>query len=305
MTIKKFKICDLCKIQYPILLGPMLEITTASMTAAFSQAGGLGCLAAASMDKTQLEEQVSFIRSKTSLPFGVNISFLLPNAETLVRSCIEQAVPVVITSGGAQPKLLARLKNAGITVLQVVANVAQALRAQTLGLDGVVAKGMESGGVNALNASATMVLIPQVVDAVSVPVIAAGGIADGRGLAAATALGAEGVLMGTRFLAAKECLVHKDYKAALLEAKDTDTVSLAFPQFAARVLKGKAAQNVGRVNSPWELMSDPKASYDPENYIYGSGQAAGMVGSFNSIQQILEEMMHNGELASKRLTDFF
>lgn len=209
--------------------------------AAFSEAGGLGCLASSGLTEEEFRRQIVLIRKKTDLSFAINIVWITPNAEKIVRWSIEENIGIVISSAGHSEKGLDRMKLAGIKVFQVVANVAQALRAEALGVDGIIAKGFESGGLNALNAVATLPLIPQMADAVSIPVIAAGGIGDGRGFAAALALGAEGILMGTRFLVTPECPIHDNLKNATIGTRDTDTVSLNFPFFSIRFCKNERA----------------------------------------------------------------
>ncbi|MBU2550337.1 MAG: nitronate monooxygenase [Proteobacteria bacterium] len=295
------RFCEICGIRYPIMLGPMLQISTAPLVAAFSEAGGLGCLAAAWLPEAVFREQVSSIRSQTGKPFAVNVAWTDPNAENVVRWCLEEEVKTVISSAGLAEKPLESLKASGRIVFQVVANVAQARGAEALGLDGVIAKGYESGGLNALDAVATLPLIPQVVDAVSLPVAAAGGIGDGRGLAAALALGAEGVLMGTRFLVSRECGVNDLYKAALVEAGDTGTVGVAFPRFSVRLLKTRRALALTGEEPIFELADDPTRGGELDDKLMGAGQVAGLLRGSDSVAAIIESILSEFESAVDRV----
>ena len=295
------RVSQLCGIKYPLLLGPMLGISTAPLVAAFSQAGGLGCLASARMAEDEFREQIALVRRQTDSPFAVNIAWAAPNAEKVVPWCLEENIEIVISSAGSPREHLDRMKKARIKVFQVVANVAQAERAQSLGLEGVIAKGYESGGLNSLEAVTTMALIPQVADSVSIPVIAAGGIGDGRGLAAALALGAEGVLMGTRFLVSRECLIHDNYKEALIRAGDTDTTGVSFPSFSVRMLKNRLAVGLKGDEPLWQLDSDPRDGEDVENKLMGAGQIAGLLKASSPVREIFNEILLDFKKAVERL----
>ena len=215
-------ITKLLGIQYPILQGAMAQIALHPLVAAVSEAGGLGIIASGGMTGPVLRQEIQALRRMTDRPFGVNIMLMMKNVEEIVRVIIEEKVPVVTTGAGTPKAIMPYLKEAGIKVVPVVASVKHAEKMQELGVDAVVAEGTEAGGH--IGETTTMSLIPQVVDAVDIPVIAAGGIADGRGIAAAYALGAQGVQLGTLFLATRECPISEAYKRAIIEANDTATV---------------------------------------------------------------------------------
>lgn len=217
------RITKLLGIKYPVFQGGMAWVSSATLVAAVSNAGGLGILGAGAMEPELVRKEIQKIKSLTSKKFGVNIMLMMPTALEIVEVCIEEKVPVITTGAGNPGPLVKRFKDAGVFIIPVVSSVALAKRLERSGVDAVIAEGHESGGH--VGEITSMVLIPQIVDAVSIPVIAAGGIADGRGMAAAFALGAEAVQMGTRFILAKECHVHQNYKASVLKAKDRDTVT--------------------------------------------------------------------------------
>ena len=216
------RVTKLLKIKYPIIQGGMAWVADADLAAAVSNAGGLGVIAAASMPPELLEEQIVKIRKLTDKPFGMNIMLLSPTSDDALEIAAQYKVPVVTTGAGMPGKVLERLKPLGTTVIPVIASTAHAERVSKQGADAVVAEGNEAGGH--IGEITTMNLVPQVVDVVSIPVIAAGGVADGRGMAAAFALGAEGVQVGTRFVCAAESNVHFNYKEKIIEANDRATV---------------------------------------------------------------------------------
>ncbi|MBQ9869746.1 MAG: enoyl-[Ruminococcus sp.] len=218
----KSAITQLLGIQYPIFQGGMAWIAESTLAAAVSNAGGLGIIAGGSAPIDYLREQIRRCKSLTDKPFGVNIMLMSPNAQELAQLVIDEKVPVVTTGAGNPGKFMAAWKEAGVKVIPVVPSVALAVRMERAGADAVIAEGTESGGH--IGENTTMCLVPQVVDAVDIPVIAAGGIADGRGVAASFMLGAQGVQVGTRFLAADECQIHPTYKELVVKAKDTDSV---------------------------------------------------------------------------------
>jgi len=220
--MEKNPICGMLGIHYPIFQGGMAWIADAKLAAAVSNAGGLGLIAAMNSNGEQLREQISKAKELTEKPFGVNLMLMSPYIEEAVSVVCEEKIPVVTTGAGNPGPYMERLRAAGVIVIPVVASVALAQMVERMGAGAVIAEGCESGGH--VGETTTMALVPQVVDAVQIPVIAAGGIADGRGMAAAFMLGAVGVQMGTRFLVAKECGVHENYKQKVLKAKDRDTV---------------------------------------------------------------------------------
>ena len=215
-------ICELLGIRYPIIQGGMAWIADADLAAAVSNGGGLGLISAMNADADWLRDQIRKAKALTKEPFGVNIMLMSPFAEEVARVVVEEQVPVVTTGAGSPGKYMEAWRAAGIKVLPVVASVALARMMERSGATAIIAEGGESGGH--VGETTTMALIPQVCDAVQLPVVAAGGIGDGRGMAAALMLGASGVQMGTRFLVAQECNVHENYKKKILKAKDIDTI---------------------------------------------------------------------------------
>ena len=217
----KTRVTELLGIEYPIIQGGMAWVADHHIAAAVSEAGGLGLIAAANAPAEWVREQIREAKKLTDKPFGVNIMLMSPSADEVAKIVVEEGIKVVTTGAGSPEKYMEEWKAAGVKVIPVVASVALARRMERCGADAVVAEGTESGGH--IGETTTMALVPQVVDAVKIPVIAAGGIADGRGIAAAFMLGAEAVQMGTRFVATEECNVHENYKQFLLKARDIDT----------------------------------------------------------------------------------
>lgn len=218
----KTRITELLGCEYPIIQGGMAWVAEHTLAAAVSNAGGIGLIAGGSAPIDYLRDQIRKCKEKTAKPFGVNIMMMSPNAEDLAQLCIDEKVAVVTTGAGNPGKFIPAWKEAGIKVIPVIPSVALAKRMERAGADAVVAEGTESGGH--IGENTTMCLVPQVVDALEIPVIAAGGIADGRGVAASFMLGAEGVQIGTRFLASEECQIHPTFKELVVKAKDTDSV---------------------------------------------------------------------------------
>ncbi len=217
----KSKICELLGVKYPIIQGGMAWVATYELAVAVSEAGGLGIIGAGGAPAEWVQEQIKKAKAATEKPFGVNLMLMNPDADRIAKVIAEEQVKVVTTGAGNPGKYMDMWKAAGVKVIPVVASVALAKLMQRAGADAVIAEGMESGGH--IGQQTTMTLVPQVVDAVDIPVIAAGGIADGRGYAAARMLGAEAVQMGTRFVTAKECTVHENYKMKIIKAKDIDS----------------------------------------------------------------------------------
>ena len=218
----KTAICDLFGIKYPIIQGGMAHVATAELVSAVSNAGGLGIIGAGAAEADWVREQIHRTRQQTDKPFGVNVLLISPHANRVIDVILEEKVAVVTTGAGNPGPYIAKFKEVGIKAMPVVASVSLARRLERAGADAFVAEGMESGGE--IGQITTMALVPQVVDRVKVPVVAAGGIADGRGLVAALALGAQGIQMGTRFVASDECIAHPAYKQAVLNASDRSTV---------------------------------------------------------------------------------
>lgn len=218
----KSKICEILDIEYPIFQGAMAWVAEEKLASAVSEAGGLGLIASGHAPKEIIKEKIDIAKNLTNKTFGVNIMLMSPFVEDIVDLVIEEKVKVITTGAGSPGKYMKRFKEAGIIVIPVVASVAQARRMEKEGADAIIVEGMEGGGH--IGKSTTMTLVPQVVDAVSVPVIAAGGIGDGRGVAAALMLGAEAVQLGTRFLVSTESIAHDNFKEKVVKAKDIDTV---------------------------------------------------------------------------------
>lgn len=304
----KTKITELLGIEYPILQGGMAWVSESTLAAAVSEGGGVGLIAGGSAPIDYLRDQIRRVKSLTSKPFGVNIMLMSPNAEELARLVIEEKVPVVATGAGNPGKYMEAWKNAGIRVIPVVPSVALARRMERAGADAVIAEGMESGGH--IGENTTMCLVPQVVDAVEIPVLAAGGIADGRGIAASLMLGAQGVQVGTRFLAAAETQIHENYKKLVLDAKDTDSIVTGrFTGHPCRNVKTKFARKMldfeknGGTPEEFEEItvgSLRKAAVegDLEEGSFMCGAIAGLVREIQPAAEIIREMF---EQAEKRL----
>lgn len=235
--MKPTKLGKLLQIKYPILQGGMAWVATAELAAAVSEAGGLGLIGAGNAPAEVVRQQIAKVKTLTQKPFGVNVYYLSPFVEEVIQVVIEENVPVITTGAGNPGKHIPRLREKGIKVIPVVSSVALAKRMARIGADALIAEGMECGGhVGELT---TMAFLPQVVEAVDLPVIGAGGIATGRQFAAALCLGAAGVQIGTRFICACECQVHDNYKEAVLKAKDRDTTLTGYQGHYVRVLKNK------------------------------------------------------------------
>ena len=301
----KTKITELLGIEYPIIQGGMAWVAEHNLAAAVSNAGGLGLIGAASAPPEVVREEIRKCKELTDKPFGVNVMLLNPNAEEVAKVVVEEGVKVVTTGAGNPSKFMEMWKAAGVKVIPVVASVAMAKMMERAGADAVVAEGMESGGH--IGSTTTMALVPQVVDGVSIPVIAAGGIADGRGFAAAMMLGAEGVQMGTRFVAAKESIVHANYKEKLIKAKDIDsTVTGMSTGHPVRSIKNKMTKEYLRLEKEGAdfmelekltLGSLRKAVMDGDviNGTVMAGQIAGLVKAEDSCQDIILEIMNDAK----------
>ena len=302
----KTRITELLGCEYPIIQGGMAWVAEHTLASAVSNAGGIGLIAGGSAPIDYLRDQIRKCKEKTDKPFGVNIMLMSPNADDLAQLCIDEGVRVVTTGAGNPGKYIAAWKEANIKVIPVVPSVALAKRMERAGADAVVAEGTESGGH--IGENTTMCLVPQVVDALEIPVIAAGGIADGRGMAAAFMLGAEGVQIGTRFLASEECQIHPTFKELVIKAKDTDSVVTGrYTGHPCRNIKTKFSKKLANgerdgSRSPEEfeqitLGSLRKAVVDG-NVDEGSflcGAIAGMVNEIKPCKDIVEEIMAGAE----------
>ncbi len=297
------RITELLGIEYPIIQGGMAWVAENNLAAAVSAAGGLGLIGGANAPGEVIRDYVRKVKEVTDKPFGVNVMLMSPYADEVAKVVVEEGVKVVTTGAGNPEKYMDMWKEAGIRVIPVVASVALARRMEKYGADAVVAEGTESGGH--IGEATTMTLVPQVVDAVSIPVIAAGGIGDGRGIAAAFMLGAEAVQMGTRFVVARESICHADYKERILKAKDIDSAvtgrSHGHPirqlrnQMTKEYLK---LENEGKSFEELEYLTlgalrKAVQEGDVVNGTVMAGQIAGMVSKEQTCREMLEEMMEH------------
>lgn len=299
-------LCELLNIEYPVFQGGMAWIADAELAAAVSNAGGLGIIAAMNSNGEQLREQINKAKEMTDKPFGVNLMLMSPYIEEAVKVVCEEKVPVVTTGAGNPAKYMEQLLGANVKVFPVVASVTLARMMEKMGAHGVIAEGCESGGH--VGETTTMSLVPQVVDAVNIPVIAAGGIADGRGMAATFMLGAVGVQMGTRFLTATECNVHKNYKEKVIKAKDRDTIvtgkKLGHP---VRSIKNNMAREFAKKEYDSNVSAEELEAMgagalrsaaidgDVKNGSCMCGQIAGLINDEISCKEIVESICNEAE----------
>ena len=301
----KTRITELLGIEYPIIQGGMAWVAEHHLAAAVSNAGGLGIIGAASAPPEIVREEIRKCKTLTDKPFGVNVMLLNPNAEEVAKIVVEEGVKVVTTGAGNPSKYMKMWNEANIAVIPVVASVAMAKMMERAGADAVVAEGMESGGH--IGSATTMTMVPQGVDAVSIPVIAAGGIGDGRGLAAAMMLGAEAVQMGTRFVVAEESIVHVNYKEKIIKAKDIDSevtgMSTGHP---VRSIRNKMTREYLKLEqSGADFMELEKLTLgslrmavmegDVVNGTVMAGQIAGLVSKVQPCRDMIEEIMQEAK----------
>ena len=301
----KTRITELLGIECPIIQGGMAWVAESHLAAAVSAAGGLGLIGGANAPAEVIRNYIREVKAVTDKPFGVNVMLMSPDADEVAKVVVEEGVKVVTTGAGNPEKYMEMWKAAGIKVIPVVASVALAKRMERYGADAVVAEGTESGGH--IGEATTMTLVPQVVDAVSIPVIAAGGIGDGRGIAAAFMLGAEAVQMGTRFLVAKECTVHQNYKDRVLKAKDIDsTVTGRTHGHPVRCLRNQMTreyvklENEGKSFEELEYLTlgTLRKAVQEGDVSHGTvmaGQIAGMVSKEQTCKEMIDEMMAQAE----------
>lgn len=299
------RITELLGIEYPIIQGGMAWVADYHLAAAVANAGGLGLIGAASAPPEVVREQIREAKKLTDKPFGVNVMLMNPNADEVAKIVVEEGIKVVTTGAGNPAKYMSMWKEAGVKVIPVVASVAMAKMMERAGADAVVAEGMESGGH--IGFATTMTLVPQVADAVQIPVIAAGGIGDGRGLAAAMMLGAEAVQMGTRFCVATEAITHANYKERIIKAKDIDSevtgMSHGHPIRQLRNTMTKEYLRMEKEGASLEeleyltLGSLRKAVMDGDvvNGTVMAGQIAGMIKKEQTCAEIIQEIMTEAE----------
>ncbi len=306
----KTKITELLGIKYPIIQGGMAWVAEYHLAAAVSEAGGLGIIGAGGAPAAFVREQIQKVKELTDKPFGVNLMLMNPEADEIAKVIVEEGVRVVTTGAGNPGKYMAMWKEADIKVIPVVASVGLARMMERAGADAVVAEGTESGGH--IGAATTMTLVPQVVDAITIPVIAAGGIADGRGFAAAMMLGAEAVQMGTRFVVAKECIVHENYKQKIIGAKDIDSeVTGRSTGHPVRCIRNKMTREYLKMEKEGATLEElekmtlgslRKAVVDGDvvDGTLMAGQIAGMVNKEQTCAEIIEDVMTQAENLLKR-----
>ncbi len=304
-------VCTLLGIKYPIVQGGMAHVGTSELVCAVSNAGGLGVIGAGHYEPDWLRQQIDLTRAHTDRPFGVNIALTSPFIDTIIELVLHEKVAVVSMGAGDPTPHIPRFKQAGVKIMPVVASVAMARRVEEAGADLVVAEGMESGG--RIGKTTTMVLVPQVADHVRIPVVAAGGIADGRGLAAALALGAQGVQMGTRFVCSTECIAHPGYKQRILEADDAATMvtrqTLGYP---LRTLRNKLSEQFAGLEKAG-VPRDALELFDRDRMYLGliagdleegsllAGQIAGLIKDIRPVKAIIEDIMSGAEAVIARL----
>lgn len=305
----KTRVTELLGIEYPIIQGGMAWVAEYHLAAAVSNAGGLGLIGAANAPAEWVREQIQEVRKLTDKSFGVNIMLMSPNADEVAKMIVEEQVPVVTTGAGNPEKYMTMWKGAGVKVIPVVASVAMAKRMERCGADAIVAEGTEAGGH--IGENTTMVLVPQIADAVSIPVIAAGGIADGRGIAAALLLGAEGIQMGTHFVVTKESQVHQNYKNCILKAKDIDSrVTGRTTGHPVRAIRNQMTKEYLKLEKEGASLEElelltlgglRKAVVDGD-VIHGSimaGQIAGLVNEELTCKELIEKLVRETDALMK------
>ena len=307
-------ICDLFGIEHPIIQGGMAHVGTAELVSAVSNAGGLGIIGSGYYEPDWVRQQIHLTRQQTNKPFGINIQLASPFVKQVIEVVLEEQVAIVATGAGTPEDYIPRFKQTGIKVMPVVNSVALAKRLERAGADAIVAEGTESGGH--VGETTTMVLVPQVVDSVRIPVVAAGGIGDGRGLAAALVLSAKGIQMGTRFVCSTECIAHPRYKQKILEANSSSTVVtrqiLGFPQ---RSLQNKLTdqfqelEKAGASKEELVLFDRGRMSLgliegDIDDGSLLAGQIAGLIKEIKPVKVIIEEIVAEAETIITGLNNF-
>ncbi len=309
------KITKLFDIRYPIIQGGMVWVSGWKLASAVSNSGGLGLIGSGSMKPDLLKEHIQKCKKATQKPFGVNIPLLRGDAEDLVNTVIEENVKIVFTSAGHPGKFIEKLKSNNITVVHVVSSLKFGQKAESAGCDAVVGEGVEAGGHNGLDEITTLSLIPQLVDSLNIPVIAAGGIADGRGILAALSLGAEGVQIGTRFAATAESSAHPNYKRKILEAKDNDTVLILKKVSLARVIKNEFSrialekeENCAPKEELLKLLQNKREKLsifdgDFENGMLEAGQGSGLINDIPTVSELFARLVNEYNRALKKLDE--
>ncbi len=305
------KICEILNIKYPIIQGGMAWVADANLASAVSEAGGFGIIGTGSATADIVREEIRKCKKMTDKPFGVNVMLMSPNVESVIEVIIEEKPKAITTGAGNPAKYMEKLKKAGIKVIPVVPTIALAKRMEKLGADAIIAEGTEAGGH--IGELTTMVLIPQISDEVKIPVIAAGGIANGKGMAASFALGAQGVQIGTRFICSKECNIHENYKQVVLSAKDRDAIvtgrTTGHPvrtlknKFSKEYLKmekeGASSEELDRLGAGSLRLA--VIDGDLEKGSFMAGQSASMIKEIKSCKEIIEEIVKESSSIMKEI----
>lgn len=298
--MKKTRLCELLNIEYPIIQGGMAWASYHELVAAVSSSGGLGLLGSSTMSPDELRDQTGLVRNKTNKPFGVNIVIMSPEPEEKIKICIEMKVPIVVTAAGSPKKFTKILKDEGIIVGHVVPSLKLAIKSVEAGVDFVVAESTEAGGHDGFEEISNFTLIPLVKKYVSKPVVAAGGIVNGSQIFAALALGADGVQMGTRFVASNECNVHDRFKRGIIEAGEGDTIFVARNYKPQRILKNPFAERIRRLELEGATADQMRDAYGPdrgrkgcvegnwEEGYFNCGQGAALIDKILPVSQIFD-----------------
>ena len=312
MKIKN-RITELFGIEYPIIQAGMVWVSGWRLASAVSNCRGLGLIGSGSMKPELLQEHIQKCRSATSNPFGVNIPLLRKDAEELVDVTIDEKVKIVFSSAGHPGKFIEKFKKNDITVVHVVSSVKQGLKAESVGCDAVVGEGVEAGGHNGSDEITTFCLIPQLVDNLNIPVIAAGGIADGRGILAVLSLGAEGVQIGTRFAVTKESSAHENYKLSVCESGDADTTLVLKKIGMARMIKNKFSKEAiefemsgANEEELKELLGNKRERLgifegDKEDGMMEAGQGTGLITKILSVEEVVNKLVNEFNIARKSI----
>lgn len=310
----KTAICDLFGIEHQIVQGGMAHVGTAELVSAVSNAGAMGIIGCGYYQPEWVKHQIRLTKQKTTKPFGINVPLTSPYAKEVIEVILQEKVSIITTGVGNPEPYISRFKQAGMKIMPVVASITAAKRMEKAGVDAIVAEGMESGGH--IGETTTIAFVPQVVDAVKIPVVAAGGFADGRGLAAALALGAQGIQMGTRFVCSKECVAHPAYKQKIIEANDQSTVITGTTTgLALRSLRNALTdqlQALEQARASLEEMNMFGAGRMYKGLIEGdieegsllAGQIAGMIKDIKPVKEIIEEIIAEAEQVINKLNTF-
>lgn len=302
------RVTEIIGVRFPLIQGPMRKITLSSMAAAVSESGALGQIASSGLSLSQLRDEICKAKQLTNRPFGINIPLHRPHAFDILELAVKMGVEIITTSGGNPTKFMERAKDSGIRVLHKVSTVQMGLKAQEAGVSGVIGMGFEAGGHGGRDQVTTFCLIPRLVDALEIPVIAAGGVSDFRGFLAALALGAEGVEIGTRFLISTECDIPPYYKDAIIKAADTGTVVIGDGAMTLRVLKNQRTESLGNINREkidiLQRANLIEGIDDKDRAVMVAGQCAGLIKNILPIHDIVMEFAEKSRHISKEIEYF-